>query len=202
MTELPSEKEIRAILLERRQLFIQGEISGNTFDYVQDALFVLNHQSPRDPILLWIDSPGGRTHSALATFDLLKISQAPVYGLVTYMAASSASLVLQGCKIRCCLEHSRIHLHGVTHEVSLQAFLEESAKFTEEGRRIQDFVFRVYVERTGRSRSEIERLSREEKPLYAPQALEFGLVDQILGSREDFEKLLTPAADAAAPPRP
>lgn len=191
------------MLLERRQLFIQGDIGGSTFDYVQDALFVLNHRSPSEPVLLWIDSPGGRIHAALGIYNLLRISQAPVYGLVTYLASSSASLVLQGCKIRCCLEHSRLHLHGVTaNDVSLQAFLEEPAKFTEEGRRIQDFVFQVYVERTGRSRSEIENLSREEKPLFAPQALEFGLVDQILGSREDLKKLLTPVADAAAPPRP
>jgi len=200
MADFPDEKEIRVMLLEKRQLFMQGETTGKMFDYIQDALFVLNHRSATEPILLWIDSPGGQTLPALSIFNLLKVSQAPVHGLVTYIAASGASLVLQGCKLRCCLEHSRIHLHGVTYrEMPLQMFLEEPQKFTEEGRRIQDFVFHVYEERTGKARAEIERLAKDEKPLFAPQALEFGLVDHIMKSREDFEQLLTASVEPPVP---
>ena len=189
--EFPSDQEAKGQLLSKRQLAIFGEIDGKSDDYIRDGLLWLNSMSPTEPILLWIDSPGGQTIPALSIYDRICISPAPVYGLVTYMAASSASLILQACRIRAILSHSRIHLHGVTYrEVPLQLFLEEPAKFTDEWKRIQDFVFQVYVTRSGRSREEIEKLSKEEKPLYADQALELGLVDRVLGTREEFKTLL------------
>jgi len=187
---LPTRDDVREALLGKRQLAVFGEIDPGTDDYIADGLVMLNAASA-DPILLWIDSHGGQTLPALTIFDRIRISHAPVYGLVTYAAASSASLILQACVVRAALEHSRVHLHGVTYrEVKLQYYLEEPDKFAEEGRRIQDFVFGVYTGRTKRTRDEIEALSKEEKPLFAEQALAFGLIDQIVHTREEFEALV------------
>lgn len=191
MAGLPSYEDTRGLLLKKRQLALFGEIDGKEDDYIRDGLLWLNCESAAEPILLWIDSPGGRTFPALAIYDRIRLSPAPVFGLVASIAASGASLVLQACHTRVALPHSRIHLHGVTfREVPLQLFLEESQKFTDEGRRLQDYVFGVYERRSGKSRQEIEQLSKEEKPLFAEQALEFGLVDRIVSTREEFEAIL------------
>jgi ATP-dependent Clp protease protease subunit len=135
---------------------------------------------------LIITSPGGGAYHAFAMYDILKMAENKgliTTGLVEGFAASAASMiVLQGCKHRLSTPLARLHLHEVQQwvflDVQTASDVQDRAK---EMKVLMDMIVKILSERTGRSATELlEFIQRRERWMSAKEALEYGLIDEII----------------------
>jgi ATP-dependent Clp protease protease subunit len=137
-------------------------------------------------ITLIITSPGGGAYAAFAIYDAIRAAEAagiPTKGVVEGYAASAASMiVLQACKRRLAMAHSRLHLHEVSQWIFMEkqkmSDVEDSAK---EMKVLTDMMAEILSKRTGKTKEEIEEfIKRRERWMSAQEAKEFGLIDEVI----------------------
>jgi len=177
-----SEKEIRKHrknFIKRRILILSGEIDEDKSKILRGFIYALNER-PKKEIILYIDSIGGDVEPGLWLYDTIRLSLAPIKGIVNGRASSMAALVLQACQKRVAMEHSQLLLHAIrSHGIPM----EDEDKINEEiekSREIQERVHKILVTRTGRSFEEIKALEKKDKYISAKEAKEFGLIDEII----------------------
>jgi ATP-dependent Clp protease protease subunit len=132
------------------------------------------------------------THSkrtGLAIYDTMTYIRSPIHTICIGQAASMGSLLLCGGSPgnRFCLPHSSIMIHQPSGGYSGQA--SDIAIHAKEILRIRDQLNRIYQRHLTKKHSleEIERYMERDLFMGAQEALEFGLVDKVLGRREDEE---------------
>jgi len=147
--------------------------------------------NPEKPISLYINSPGGSVTAGLAIYDTMTYIQAEVSTICIGQAASMGSLLLAGGAPgkRYALPHSSIMLHQPSGGYAGQAA--DIAIHAKEILRVRDSLNRIYQSHmTGKRRlslEEIEKLLDRDTFLSAPEALELGLIDEILDRRVKLE---------------
>ena len=182
-------KEVTAKLLEKRIIGLPHNIDKEIADRVVAGIVELNLKSA-DEIKLMIDSGGGKVKPAFRLIDLIRLSKAPVSGIVVGMCGSAAILILQVCRKRLSTPHSRFFLHFVRSEFSykanqtrrdvmrsLAAHLKDTLTFQKDG---EDLI----LSRVKISRNKLRRLmdngERNGSELTSDEALELGLIDEIV----------------------
>ena len=134
-------------------------------------------------ITLEIMCPGGECYAAFAAYDVILASTKPVMGVVMgYAASAAAMIVLQACGSRVAYPSARF----LIHEIQEVRFGMSKLSSTEDNARelgaVQDAIIDLLVRRTKKSRETITAtIERRECWLGAKAALEFGLIDSILG---------------------
>jgi ATP-dependent Clp protease, protease subunit len=182
-------KQERSVLAQKRQLLILGDINGDVCDYIVSTLRVFNIESETEPIILWIDSPGGRADLGLNIYDNIKFSIAPVYAVVTYQAASMATIILQACTKRFILPNSKILVHGIyNRQTKLQDLMDDAQKIIDDALAIQDRIYEILHLHCQLGKDKWLEFCRKDTNLTAEQALELKLVDHIVATREIFLK--------------
>lgn len=171
------EKErYQKILLEKRILVLQGEITEEKAGELRALLGLLWIDSSKKEIKLYIDSSGGEVMPGLWLYDAIKLSPAPVIGIVNGQAGSTAVVVLQACERKQATAHSTFYLHKVRKEIPIDD--KEIEKALEDGKEMQNRVYKILSEATGRSKEEIE--SKEDSPFWSEQAKDLGLIDEVI----------------------
>lgn len=179
--EIPSHRRIR----------LDGQINPDKVDSVLRNLAEMNDKSSRTPIGFFINSEGGELDAALALYDALRISSAPIIGVVSRQALSAASIVLQGCAERYANEYTRIMIHHNTISWRIVEkygpnFLNHLIKQAEEKeaymRRQLARVETIMLGRTKLSKEELNVLLEQEPFFTANEALEKGLLDAVATS--------------------
>lgn len=173
------------VLSKKRIIYINDRISEKEAGRICDAIMAFNAEN-NDPILLYINSNGGNIDAAFSIYDVLRHSGAPVTGIVLQRAHSAASVILQGCKIRKALKHAQILIHNgsISIDKKVDEIQEDSEKVIREA--IESSVKRralmhaIYAERTGRSVEEIQKICIADKAVYAEEAKEIGLIDEVI----------------------
>jgi len=184
--------DIYSRLLKERIVFLTGPVEDHTASLLCAQLLYLESENPDKDIAFYINSPGGVVTSGLAIYDTMQYIRSDVSTLCIGQAASMGSLLLAaGAKgKRYCLPHSRVMVHqpsggaqGQATDIEIQA--QEILKLRA---RLND----IYVEHTGQSLSDIEKAVERDKFMSPKEALEFGLIDEVVVSRpqadEDDEK--------------
>ena len=140
---------------------------------------------PFPSVILEILSNGGDCYSAFGAYDVIRDCPKPVEGHVLGCAASAAAMiVLQACSARISTRNARF----LIHEIQLHHFFDiEKVSGAEDNTKelvtIQNRVLEILAGRTGRSVEEWkEAINRREFWLYAEEALEWGLIDEIRGT--------------------
>lgn len=155
-------------------------------------LLFLEADSPEKPINLYINTPGGSVTAGLAIYDTMTYIASPVTTICVGQAASMGSLLLCGgqAKKRYCLPHSSIMVHQPSGGYFGQA--SDIAIHAKEILRVREQLNGIYKRHLTRPHTleEIERLMERDKFMGAEEALELGIVDQILDRRvkEEGEK--------------
>ena len=179
--------DIFSRLLKERIIFINGPVHDGMSVLTCAQLLFLEAENPKKEIALYINSPGGVVTSGLAIYDTMQFIKAPVSTLCTGQAASMGSLLLTaGAKgMRFALPNARIMVHqpsggyqGQVTDILIHAREVEALK-----RRLNE----IYCHHTGKSYEEIEEALERDNFMTAEKAKEFGLVDQVITTRDAME---------------
>jgi ATP-dependent Clp protease, protease subunit len=153
-------------------------------------LLYLESDSPEKAITLYINSPGGSVTAGLAIYDTMSYIRSPVSTVCVGQAASMGSLLLCGGEKgkRFCLPNSSIMVHQPSGGYSGQA--SDIAIHAKEIIRVRgklNEIFRKHLTKV-HTIDEIEKLMERDKFLSAEEALDMGIVDEILERRVEAEK--------------
>ena len=177
--------DIYSLLLRERIIFLGTAINDQTSNLIVAQLLFLEREDPDNDINLYINSPGGVITSGLAIYDTMGLISCDVATICVGMAASMATVLLSsGAKgKRYTLPNSTIHMHQPLGGAQGQAADIEIA--AREILRLQDKLREILSQNTGQPYEKIARDIDRDYYLSAEQALEYGLIDEILSKPGD-----------------
>jgi ATP-dependent Clp protease protease subunit len=175
--------DIFSRLLKERIIFLVGTIQDDIASLVCAQLLFLESENPNKDIALYINSPGGVITSGMAIYDTMKYIRCDVATLCIGQACSMGSLLLtSGTKgKRYALPNSRVMVHqphggaqGQATDIEIQA-----REILNTRKRLND----IYVETTGQTLEVIEAALERDRFMSPQEALDFGLIDEVIVSR-------------------
>jgi ATP-dependent Clp protease protease subunit len=181
------ERELRATqidifsrLLMDRILWVSGAVDQRMSDIVQAQLLFLDSLEKKD-ITLYINSPGGSVMCGLGIVDLMNYVNSDVATTNIGMCASMGSVLLSsGTKgKRSSLIHSKVMTHFVSH--GTQGNVQDTRINQLEAEKYNYILFKMIAENCGKTFDEALESSRRDKWFNSDEALEFGLVDEVIG---------------------
>jgi ATP-dependent Clp protease, protease subunit len=174
--------DIYSLLLRERIVFLGTPISDPIANVIIAQLLYLEREDPDKGISLYINSPGGVISSGLAIYDTMQLIRSEVSTICLGMAASMATVLLSGGARgkRYCLPNSTVHMHQPMGGAQGQAADIEIA--AREIIRLQDKIRTILSETTGQAYDKVARDTDRDYYLTSEQAVEYGLVDEILGA--------------------
>ena len=174
--------DIYSLLLKERIIFLGTPIMDQVANAVIAQLLYLDREDPERDISVYIHTPGGVISSGLAIYDTMRLIRPDISTICVGMAASMGTVLLcAGTKgKRYALPNSTIHMHQPSSGAQGQASdIEIHAR---EILRMQDKLRQIISDHTGQSYEKIARDTDRDYFLNAEQALEYGLIDEVLVS--------------------
>lgn len=168
------------LLLENRIVFLDGAIHDASANILVMKLLFLQSENKHQDIHFYINSPGGSVTATMAIYDTMQFLTCPVATYCVGLAASGgAVLVAGGAKgKRFALPHSKMMIHQPYGEVGGQVSdIEIQAREILETR---ETLNKILADHTGQPIEVIARDTERDRYLTAPQAKEYGLVDEVL----------------------
>jgi ATP-dependent Clp protease protease subunit len=171
-------------LFEERIIFLGQAIDDTVANDVMAQLLTLESMDPDRDIMVYINSPGGSFTALTAIYDTMQFVRPDVMTICLGQAASAAAVLLAGGTKgkRFALEHSRILIHqpyseggGQGSDIEIQA---------REVLRMRGLLEELLSKHSNKSKEDIAKDIERDKILTAEEAVEYGLVDQILASRK------------------
>jgi ATP-dependent Clp protease protease subunit len=180
--------DIYSLLLKERIVFLGTPINDQVANLIIAQLLFLAREDPDKDINLYINSPGGVISAGLAIYDTIQLIQPDVSTICLGMAASMATVILTaGAKSkRFALPNSTIHLHQAVGGAQGQAADIEIA--AREIMRLQEIIRNLLVKHTGQSMDKIAHDTDRDFYLTPEQAVEYGIVDDILSGTQAKDK--------------
>ncbi len=175
--------DIYSRLLRERIVFLVGPVNDQTANIVVAQMLFLESENPDKDIFLYINSPGGSVSAGLSIFDTMQFIKPDISTLCMGLAASmGAFLLAAGTKgKRLALPNSRIMIHqpsggtqGQASDIEIQA---------REILRLRETLNQILSDRTGQSLDKIKADSERDYFMSAPEARDYGLIDQVIEKR-------------------
>lgn len=185
--------DIYSRLLQENIIFLGQPIDDDVANLVIAQLLFLTAENPEKDISIYINSPGGSITAGLAILDTMRVVQPDI---VTYCIGQAASMaaVLLACGAkgkRYSLPHSRILIHQPSMS-GLAGQATDIEIYAREILRMRDTLNNIIAEAAGQPLERIERDVDRDYILDPAQALEYGLIDQIISSASDVHPRLEP----------
>jgi len=175
--------DIYSLLLRQRIIFLIGPVNDMVSSLICAQLLYLESENPSKDISLYINSPGGVVTAGLAIYDTMQYIRPDVSTVCIGQAASMGSLLLTaGAKgKRYSLPNARIMIHQPSGGAQGQATdIEIQAR---EILTLRSRLNQIYVQHTGKPLDVIEQALERDKFLSPKEALEFGLIDDVVANR-------------------
>ena len=175
--------DIYSRLLKERLIFIGGPIEDEVANLIIAQLLYLDYEDPDKEIQLYINTPGGSATAGLAIYDTMQYLHAPVSTICVGLAASAGAVILGGGTKarRFALPYSRMMIHqpwggaqGSVSDISIQ---------TKEFLSIRQILNEVLAKHTGQPLARVERDTERNFWMSAPEAKEYGLIDDVIKPR-------------------
>ena len=184
--------DIYSRLLKERIIFLTGPLDDHVSSLLCAQMIFLEAENPTRDIALYINSPGGTVTAGLALYDTMQYIRPEIQTLCIGQAASMGALLLCcGTKgRRSALPHARVMLHQPSGGVRGQASDIEihAREIVQVRRRLND----IFARHSGQSLEAVEECMERDTFMTPAQALDFGLIDEVVRSRGDTK----PAEDA------
>jgi ATP-dependent Clp protease protease subunit len=175
--------DIYSLLLKERIVILGTQINDQVANSIVAQLLFLDREDPDKDINLYINSPGG----VIAIYDTMQLIRPPVSTICVGMAASMATVLLcSGVKgKRYALPNATIHMHQAIGGAQGQA--SDIAIAAREIMRLQEIIRNILVKQTGQTMEKIIHDTDRDFYLNPQQAVEYGIVDEILSKPEPKE---------------
>ena len=173
-------------LLESRTILLAEPITKEVAERITAKLLLLDRESGKEPVDIYINSPGGDVDAGFAIFDMARYISAPVRCISTGLTASAAVVVLLATpkKLRLSLPNSRflmhqpsMGIHGSAADVRIEA--NEILKMREK-------INKLIAEETGQPLDKVEKGTRRNYWMDAEEAKKYGLVSRIVKSKSEM----------------
>ena len=176
--------DIYSRLLKERVVFLVGPVTETTANLIVAQLLFLESENPDKDIFFYINSPGGSVSAGLAVYDTIRFIKPHVSTLCVGQAASMGSLLLAAGEKgkRYCLPNSRVMIHQ-----PMGGFQGQASDIEIHAREIlflKQRLIEILAEHTGQTTERIARDTDRDNFLSGKEAVEYGLVDKVLVSRE------------------
>ena len=177
--------DIYSRLLKDNVIFLGTAIDDQVASLVIAQLLFLEAEKPEKDIYLYINSPGGSTTAGLAIYDTMQYVKPDVATIALGQAASMGAVLLAGGAKgkRFALPHSRVLLHQPLM-AGLQGQAADIDIHAKDIVRVRELLNQILSTHTGQTIEKIHEDSDRDFILEAESALEYGLVDKIIVSRE------------------
>lgn len=175
--------DIYSRMLKERVVFMVGPVDDHTANLVVAQLLFLESENPDKDIHLYINSPGGIVNAGLAIYDTVQFVKPDVSTVCIGQAASMGALILAGGTKgkRYSLPHARMMIHqplggfqGQASDIDIHA---------REILRVRERLNKIMVKHTGQSMKKIQQDTDRDYFMDAQEAVEFGLVDEVIEKR-------------------
>jgi ATP-dependent Clp protease, protease subunit len=172
--------DIYSLLLKERIIFVGTQIDDQVANVIVAQLLFLSREDSEKEIQMYINSPGGVIYSGLAIYDTMQMVPNPISTVAVGVTASFGTVLLAaGSKgRRYALPNATIHLHqplggaqGQATDIEIQ---------TKQILRLRTLLNDIMSKHTGKPVDIIRQDTERDFYLDAPQAVEYGLVDQVL----------------------
>jgi ATP-dependent Clp protease protease subunit len=176
--------DIYSLLLKERIIFLGTPIDSQVANVIVAQLLFLSREDPEREIQMYINSPGGEIYSGLAIYDTMQMITNPISTVAVGVTASFGTVLLTaGTKgRRYALPNATIHLHqplggaqGQATDIEIQ---------TKQILRLRTLLNNILVRHTGKTIEVIKQDTERDFYLEAPEAVKYGLVDQVLEAPE------------------
>ena len=171
-------------LLKERIIFLGTQIDDGVANDVMAQLLHLESEDPDRDISIYINSPGGSFTALTAIYDTMQFVKPEIQTICMGQAASAAAVLLAaGTKgKRLALEHARVLIHqpsgggeGQSSDIEIQA---------REILRMRELLEQLLSTHTGRAPLDIRKDIERDKILTAKEAVEYGLIDEVVSTRK------------------
>jgi len=179
--------DIYSRLLKDNIIFIGSEITDELANTVIAQMLYLEAENPEKEISLYINSPGGSITAGIAIYDTMQFIKSDVATICVGQAASMAAVLLAAGRRgkRYSLPNSRIILHqpfggfqGPASDIAIQA---------REMLRIREKINEILAFHTRQPKEKIQADIERDFIMTPEEALEYGLIDRIIRSRQQTE---------------
>ncbi len=180
--------DIFSRLLRDNIIFIGMPIDDKVANIVIAELLFLEAQDPERDIFLYINSPGGYVASGLAIYDTIQYIRADVHTICMGQAASMAAVLLcAGAKgKRSALPHARVMIHQPMGTSEGQA--SDIEIYAKEIVLMRERLTKILAVHTGQDEEKIKTDSDRNFFMSAEEALEYGIIDQVITRKQEGEK--------------
>jgi ATP-dependent Clp protease protease subunit len=190
--------DIFSLLLRERIVFLGQEVDDHIANLIIAEILHLEARDPDKEIQLYINSPGGLAYAGMAIYDVMQHVRPPVSTICVGMGMSAAAMILCAGAPgkRLALPSAKIMIHqgsagtrGAPSDMEIQ--LREVLSTTRRMAQIIAF-------HSGRPLEQVERDLERDYFMTAGEALEYGIIDEVLTPRRGVSKELLELADDAA----
>ena len=176
--------DIFSRLLKERVIFLTGQVEDQMANLIVAQLLFLESESPDKDIFIYINSPGGSVTAGMAIYDTMKFIKPNISTVCIGQAASMGAFLLSGGTKgkRYCLPNARVMIHQ-----PLGGFQGQASDFeihAKEILSIKEKLNRLLAEHTGQEFDKVANDTDRDNFLSADDAVEYGLVDSVLTSRD------------------
>lgn len=175
--------DIYTRLNQERIIFLGQEVTDSLANRIVASMLYLDSEDANKPIYLYINSPGGSVTAGMAIYDTMQYIKSDVVTICVGLAASMGAFLLCAGSPgkRLALPHARIMIHqplggtrGQATDIDIEA---------REILRIRQLLNDILAERTGQSLAKIQKDTDRDYFLSAPEARDYGLIDQVIEER-------------------
>lgn len=173
-------------LFEDRIVFLGVQVDDASADDIMAQLLVLESQDPDRDITLYINSPGGSFTALTAIYDTMEYIKPPIQTVCLGQAASAAAVLLAAGAPgkRLALPNARILIHQPSSGGGGQGQASDIEIQAREIMRMREWLEFTLAKHTGRSLELVNKDIDRDKIFTAAEALDYGLIDQVLTSRK------------------
>ncbi|EIC14511.1 ATP-dependent Clp endopeptidase proteolytic subunit ClpP [Kingella kingae] len=179
--------DIYSRLLKERIIFLVGPVNDQTANLVVAQMLFLESENPDKDIYFYINSPGGSVTAGMSIYDTMKFIKPDVQTLCLGQAASMGAFLLSaGTKgKRFALPNSRVMIHQPLISGGLGGQASDIEIHARELLKLKEKLNQMLAEHTGKTLAEVERDTDRDNFMSAQEAIEYGLIDKVITSRNE-----------------
>lgn len=187
-TERHNGPQVEKELFEARVILISAGVDPKLAHAVNSKLLALERHNDKDPIYLYINSPGGEVHSGFSIFDMARFIKPPVVTVVTGLAASMGSIITLCARPehRFAFPNSKILVHqpSVTGMGGSVSDIEIHARDLLD---TKNRIIELYQKECGRTNDEVKKALDRDNWMSPEQAVKWGHISKIVTKRDDLK---------------